>query len=76
MATEFAYAVAAQLPGDILDNLAAIKRTRAARVRRLRSVGMNAREIESATGLTYRQQLYALKTLETESKDAAATVRD
>lgn len=58
----FAWHEASGLPGDIRGNLAALKRVRAARVRRLRDIGMCAREIQEATGLTYRQQHYALKT--------------
>jgi hypothetical protein len=62
MPLEYAHTIASQLPGDIHENLAALKRARVAQVRRLRSIGMTAREIQEATGLTYRQQLYALKT--------------
>lgn len=49
------------LPGDYDDNMDALMRIRAQRVRRMRSIGLSSQEIYEAMGLTYRQQHYALR---------------
>lgn len=49
------------LPGDYSDNMDALMRIRAQRVRRMRSLGLSSQEIYEAMGLTYRQQHYALR---------------
>lgn len=56
--------LASHLPGDYQDNIAAVVRLRAQRVLKLRAAGLDARAIEEATGWTYRQQRYAVRTLE------------
>lgn len=52
---------ASSLPGNVEDNLHAVMRLRAQRVRKMRGLGLDNNEIFEALGLTYRQQLYALK---------------
>jgi hypothetical protein len=52
---------ARSLPGELDGNLSALMRIRAQRVRKMRSLGLDNHEIFESLGLTYRQQLYALK---------------
>jgi hypothetical protein len=52
---------ARSLPGDLSDNLSALMRLRAQRIRKMRGLGLTSQEVFESLGLTYRQQLYALK---------------
>lgn len=57
----YARHVAYHLPGEYADNLNAVMRVRAQRIRKLRAEGHDSYAIREILGLTYRQQHYALR---------------